>query len=93
VHVTVSLNTSVQLRVADAYRGRVVAIYLMGLLAGVPLGALILGAVTDAAGLRPTTIGCGLLLFATTAVALVCFKGLAPIDESLADEDARLALR
>jgi MFS family permease len=86
VHVTVSLNTSVQMRVAESYRGRVMAIYLMGLLAGVPVGALVLGAVTDAAGLRPATLVCGLTLFAITALAVVRFRGLAPVDEAIVDD-------
>ena len=38
-----SLNTGVQARVEDEFRGRVMAIYLSSLLLGVPLGALIQG--------------------------------------------------
>ena len=41
-----------QVRVAEVYRGRVVSIYLMGLLAGLPLGSLVLGTLADAIGLR-----------------------------------------
>lgn len=86
VHVTVSLNTSIQMRVAEAYRGRVLAIYLMGLLAGVPVGALALGALSDVAGLQPTAIACGIGLCAVTAFTVVRFRGLAPLDEALEDE-------
>jgi predicted MFS family arabinose efflux permease len=86
LHVTVSLNTSVQMRVAETYRGRVLAIYLMGLLAGVPIGALALGLITSSAGLQPTTIGCGLALFAVSALAIIRFRGFAPLDQALEDE-------
>jgi MFS family permease len=86
VHVTVSLNTSIQMRVAETYRGRVLAIYLMGLLVGVPIGALAIGAISDPLGLRPTTIACGAALLAVTVFTVVRFRGLAPLDEALEDE-------
>src|SRR5439155_8726508 len=86
VHVTVSLNTSIQLRVAEAFPGRGIAIYLMGLLAGVPIGALVLGSIADAAGLRQMTLACGVLLFAVAAVGIVRFNGMAPVDEALETE-------
>lgn len=61
VSVTVSLNTTIQLHVEEAFRGRVLSLYLMALMAGVPLGSLALGALSDAIGLRATavvTAGC-----------------------------------
>ena len=51
--VATALNTSLQARVDEAHRGRAISIYLMGLLAGVPFGALILeGKLADVVGLR-----------------------------------------
>lgn len=62
-----SLNTSVQVMVAEEMRGRVVAIYMMAFLGGFPLGALLLGRLTDLLGPQTTTAIAGGVL---TAVAL-----------------------
>jgi MFS family permease len=66
VLVTISLNTSVQVQVADELRGRVMSLYLMGIFAGVPLGALGLGSLGDALGLQHAVraAAAGLALFA-----------------------------
>jgi MFS family permease len=84
--VSVSMNTSIQVRVEEHYRGRVLSIYLMGLLAGVPLGALAEGRLADVIGLRPTTAiaGGGMALY--TVFALIRYRGMAPLDESVEDE-------
>lgn len=50
----ISLNTSIQVQIDDSYRGRAVTAYLMALLAGMPLGALFGGLISDQIGLRPT---------------------------------------
>jgi MFS family permease len=84
--VSVSLNTSIQVRVAETYRGRVLSIYLMGLLAGVPFGALIEGALADVIGLRATIAGAGALLLAYTLVMVGRFGAMAALDQGL-DED------
>lgn len=84
--VSVAVNTSIQVRVAEHYRGRVISIYLMGLLAGVPLGALAEGRLADVIGLRPTTAIAGGCMALYTAFALIRYRGLAPLDESVEDE-------
>ena len=61
----VSLSTSIHVQVEEGYRGRVMSIYLMGLLAGLPTGALVLGGVSDVIGLRWT--------MAVTASALAAY--------------------
>ena len=52
-------NASVQLRVDSALRGRVMALYMMLLLGGTPIGAPLLGWVGEAFGARWTLIGGG----------------------------------
>ena len=83
--VAVSLNTSVQARVDESHRGRVVSIYLMGLLAGVPLGALLGGALAESVGLRETIVGGGTVVGAFAVVALIAYDGMRPLDEGLDD--------
>ncbi len=57
-----SLNTSLQLQVDDQYRGRTISVYMWGIMAGVPLGTLVFGAVMDHVGVRPALlIGAALL--------------------------------
>ena len=62
VLVSTALNTSIQIRVDEEHRGRVMAIHLMCLLAGVPFGALILGKLASLVGLGESIIGFGLAL-------------------------------
>ncbi len=65
----ISMNTTLQVQVSEEYRGRVVSLYLMALLAGMPIGALISGRLGDVVGLRPTLAGSGALLVVITIVA------------------------
>jgi MFS family permease len=78
-----SLNTGVQARVEDEYRGRVMAIYLSSLLLGVPLGALIQGQMAELFDLRAVIVGSGLLLLGFAVLAMLRYPRLRPIDESL----------
>jgi MFS family permease len=81
--VAVALNTSIQARVAESHRGRVLSMYLMGLLAGVPLGALTAGALAGALGLRATIIAGGSALLAFTVFGTIAFERMTPLDEAL----------
>ena len=90
--IAVSLNTSIQARVDEGHRGRVLSIYLMGLLAGVPLGALVEGALADVIGLRATVIAGGAVLAVLGVVALVALDAMRPLDESL-EETERAPMR
>jgi predicted MFS family arabinose efflux permease len=65
----ISMNTTLQLQVSEEYRGRVISLYLMALLAGMPIGALISGRLGDVIGLRPTIAVSGGLLVVVTLVA------------------------
>jgi MFS family permease len=88
LQVSVSLNTAIQARVAESYRGRVLSIYLMGLMAGVPIGALIEGRVAQLVGLRAAVIGAGTLQLAFTFVAAATGSGFRVLDEDVAAEGA-----
>lgn len=80
-----SLNTGVQARVEDEYRGRVMAIYLSSLLLGVPMGALIQGKLASMVDLRTVLVGSGVLLLAFAVVVLVRYHRLDPLDEALTE--------
>jgi len=86
VAVSVSLNTAIQARVAESYRGRVLSIYLMGLMTGVPIGALIEGRVAELAGLRAAVVGAGVVQLAFGAAAVLSGYGFRALDEDVADE-------
>ena len=60
-----TLNTVIQLQVTEELRGKVLALYLMTLLAGLPLGAQLQGALADLIGPRIAVGGAGALLAAT----------------------------
>jgi len=52
--IAISLNTLIQGAVPDEYRGRAVSFYLLGVLAGIPIGTQLLGSLGDAVGFRAT---------------------------------------
>jgi len=86
--VSVSLNTSIQARVSEEYRGRVLSIYLMGLMAGVPVGALVEGRLAEVIGLRAVVIAAGLLQLAFGLATIVGGDGLGSLDEDAAVDGA-----
>ena len=50
LQIAVALNTLIQGTVPDEYRGRALSFYLLGVLAGIPIGTQILGSLGDAMG-------------------------------------------
>ena len=60
--VASTLNTTIQVQVAEERRGKVLALYVMGLTSSYPLGALVQGAVVDLVGVRAVTAAAGLVL-------------------------------
>jgi MFS family permease len=60
--VVASLNTSVQLLVPEALRGRVMALYIMTFTGSYPIGSLVQGALADVIGPRTTVVGAGCVL-------------------------------
>ncbi len=89
VMIATALNTSIQARVDESHRGRAMSIYLMGLLAGVPLGSLLQGTIASGIGLRPTVIGSAALLAIWTVVAIGRYQRFHPLDEALEDVTGR----
>ena len=79
--VATSVNTGVQAKVSDEYRGRVMSIYLSSLLLGVPVGALIQGKLAAALGLREVIVGSGLLWLGFLGWSMLRFDRLRPLDE------------
>ncbi len=64
--VASTLNTTLQLLVDEHMRGKVIALYLMGLTGTVPLGNLIQGWATEAIGPRSTVVVGGAAFLAVT---------------------------
>jgi MFS family permease len=60
-------NTLIQVRVEDAFRGRVMALFSMAFLGIAPLGSFAVGTLAHYFGVRPTLLGCGL---ATVVIGL-----------------------
>ena len=78
--VAVSANTTIQLQVDDRIRGRVVSIYILGVLGGLPTGALVGGVLADVFGLRPVIVTMGLLMALYTVYAKRRLDGLRSFD-------------
>lgn len=84
VHVAIAMNTSIQIQVAEEIRGRVMSIYLMGVFSGMPLGALVGGALGDIVGLRPVIVGYSVLMAMYLVLCVTRFQRLEHLD---ADHD------
>ncbi len=69
--VLISANTYVQTTVPQQVRGRVLALYMMILMGGKPVGAPVVGWVADVFGAQWSFIGGGILTIAFALVALV----------------------
>jgi MFS family permease len=62
VMVQVSVATSMQIHVSEAFRGRVTSLYLTGILVSVPIGSLIGGVIGEGFGLQWTARIFGVLM-------------------------------
>lgn len=60
--VSSTLNTTIQIQVDEARRGKVLALYVMGLTGSYPIGALVQGWVADLVGVRAVTAASGAVL-------------------------------
>lgn len=69
-------NTTVQLSVAPAMRGRVMALYMMVVMGGTPLGAPVVGWVGATFGARWTLIGGGAMTVLGVLLAVAIFHGV-----------------
>jgi len=89
-------NTTVQLSVDPAMRGRVMALYMMLVMGGTPLGAPVVGWVGATFGARWTLIGGGAMSVVGVLLAVALFHGFrSPLRSGrvtgLADDDPALA--
>jgi MFS family permease len=75
-----TLNTSVQLLVAEELRGRVIAVYIMAFTAGYPLGALIQGWMADSIGVQTTVVIAGIVLAVVGGLLMTRPRWLAALD-------------
>jgi MFS family permease len=79
--VAAALNTSIQLLVAERVRGRVLAVYLMCLTAGFPVGALAQSWLAGLVGARTTVLGAGAVLLCVPLYLLARPDLLDALDE------------
>ncbi len=78
--VATAVNSSTQAQVPDRLRGRVLSIYLLGVMVGVPIGALLWGYIGDRAGLRVSIALCAAGLGGFLAVCVTRFGRLRALD-------------
>ena len=78
-----SISTSLHAQVDERYRGRLTSFYLIALLGGSPVGALIWGALGDAIGLRSALCCAAGLLLAYLGFVFVRFDRLRGLDANV----------
>lgn len=83
-----TLNTTIQLQVDERMRGKVLALYVMGLTGTAPIGSLIQGWAADVIGPRPTVVVAG-ASFLVIAVLLRFTGRLGRLDEDGAGSSLR----
>jgi predicted MFS family arabinose efflux permease len=80
-----TINSVIQLDVDDAWRGKVMSVYLMTVNAGTPIGAMLMGMLVDSIGARPTVAAAATAMLAVTA--LVAWRGrFATLDSKAAPQ-------
>ena len=77
IGVLSGLGTVVQLRAPDAYRARILSLYMVALGVVYPVGAVLQGFVGDRLGLRAVTAACAVLYLALVAALRAARPGLA----------------
>jgi MFS family permease len=83
----IAATTTLQTQVNETYRGRVLSLFLMSLVAGMPIGALIGGRIGDLVGLRPTLLAYGAILIGYVGFAIVRMDALRSFDRDDDDPD------
>jgi MFS family permease len=81
-HVLVHIHTttSLQLHLSEELRGRVTSIYLLGIIASIPLGAQLGGLLADRIGLRLVVAGYGMAVLGYAMFARLVLGGLGDLD-------------
>lgn len=94
--ISSTLNTTVQMQVAESMRGRVLALYVMVLTVAIPIGSLIQGWLVDLIGVQWTVAGAGLLFLGVFAVFRFGFDAFGHMDDltqgTVRGEDVDLAI-
>jgi MFS family permease len=94
--ISSTLNTTVQMQVAETMRGRVLALYVMVLTVAIPIGSLIQGWLVDLVGVQWTVAGAGLLFLGVFAVFRFGFDSFRHMDDltqgTVRGEDVDLAI-
>jgi MFS family permease len=88
-HITMAtvLNATIQETVPDELRGRVISVYVLGVLAGIPIGSLVLGLASDRLGMRTALAGSGVFLLAVL-IGLLASGWSKLFDTAVADDVA-----
>ncbi len=76
----VTVNSSLQVQVDEQYRGRVMSVWLMSVLAGLPIGSLVGGFLGDLVSMRFVLLLYGGLLAVFWALASIRSNGFAGLD-------------
>ena len=76
----VTVNSSLQMQVDEQYRGRVISVWMMSVLAGLPIGSLIGGYLGDLVSMRFVLLLFGGLLAVFWAITVVRSDGFAGLD-------------
>ncbi len=76
----VTMNTSLQVQADDEYRGRVMSVWLTAVLAGLPIGALVGGALADRVNIQFVVLGSTALLATMVALQMIVRDGFKPFD-------------
>ena len=82
----VTVNTSIQVQVHEEYRGRVMSVWLMAVLAGLPIGAFIGGLLADVFSIATVMLLYAALLALAVTVQAVRTDRLAPLDLDRPDD-------
>jgi MFS family permease len=82
VLVGTALNTFVQASVPDEIRGRAMSFYLLGIMLGFPIGALLIGRVGDAVGFREVMV-LNAIVFSVLTFWLTHMREYAQIDHDV----------
>tara|TARA_B110000438_G_scaffold119214_1_gene116321 strand:+ start:109 stop:714 length:606 start_codon:yes stop_codon:yes gene_type:complete len=85
-----TLSTAIQMQVDEAYRGRVMSVFLVAILSGIPIGGLAFGILGDLVGLRWVALAAGMALLGG-AIALQRWGQLDMLDRDVADESNPVA--
>jgi MFS family permease len=68
----IDLQTAVQLAVSEAYRGRIMGIWIMLVIGGAAMNAIVLGFIADIYGMPGTLVGAALVGAACFPLGVVC---------------------